>query len=107
MLCVRVRVRVRVRVFGRYGSRCGVWRVFRAFTSRALPATAFTCALAVERIPALVSGSTRVWEGVVSSCVLLLAIEPNEYSRKKVHFSLDKANQLTASTLMRRVHQPP
>lgn len=34
-----------------YGSRVGVWRVLRAFQSRGLPATAFACALALERLP--------------------------------------------------------
>lgn len=37
-----------------YGSRCGIWRVFRAFGTRELCATAFTCALAVERVRGVV-----------------------------------------------------
>ena len=36
-----------------YGSRVGVWRVLRAFQSRGLSATAFACALALERLPEL------------------------------------------------------
>lgn len=34
-----------------YGSRCGIWRVLRTFGERGLPATAFVCALALERLP--------------------------------------------------------
>lgn len=34
-----------------YGSRCGIWRVLRTFSEFALPATAFVCALALERLP--------------------------------------------------------
>lgn len=36
-----------------YGSRVGVWRVIRLFEARGLPFTAFACALALERHPAL------------------------------------------------------
>ena len=32
-----------------YGSRVGYWRIFRLFEERALPVTAFACALALER----------------------------------------------------------
>merc|ERR1719329_471897 len=34
-----------------YGSRCGFWRVLRAFESRQMPFTAFACSLALERSP--------------------------------------------------------
>jgi peptidoglycan/xylan/chitin deacetylase (PgdA/CDA1 family) len=34
-----------------YGSRAGIWRIARQFTQRGLPATAFACALAIERNP--------------------------------------------------------
>ncbi len=37
-----------------YGSRVGVWRLLRLFKERALPVTAFACALALERNPPLV-----------------------------------------------------
>lgn len=37
-----------------YGSRVGVWRVMELFRQRALPATIFGCALALERNPPLV-----------------------------------------------------
>lgn len=36
-----------------YGARVGVWRVFRAFSERRVPLTAFACALALERNPAV------------------------------------------------------
>jgi peptidoglycan/xylan/chitin deacetylase (PgdA/CDA1 family) len=36
-----------------YGARVGVWRVFRAFAERQVPLTAFACALALERNPAV------------------------------------------------------
>mgnify|MGYP006283553559 CR=1 FL=1 len=36
-----------------YGARAGFWRVHRLFTERGLPYTAFACALAVERNPAI------------------------------------------------------
>jgi allantoinase len=36
-----------------YGSRVGFWRVLRLFQERQMPATFFTCALAVERNPEL------------------------------------------------------
>ena len=35
-----------------YGSRVGFWRILRLFRERNLPATAFACALALERNPA-------------------------------------------------------
>ncbi len=34
-----------------YGSRVGFWRILRLFRERGLPATAFACALALERNP--------------------------------------------------------
>ena len=34
-----------------YGSRVGIWRLFRLFQARRLPLTAFACALALERNP--------------------------------------------------------
>jgi len=34
-----------------YGSRVGIWRIFRAFSERKLPLTAYACALALERNP--------------------------------------------------------
>jgi allantoinase len=34
-----------------YGARVGAFRVMRAFESRGVPATAFACALALERLP--------------------------------------------------------
>ena len=34
-----------------YGSRVGIWRLFRLFQERDLPLTAFACALALERNP--------------------------------------------------------
>ncbi len=34
-----------------YGSRIGVWRLFRLFQERAMPATVFGCAVALERNP--------------------------------------------------------
>ena len=34
-----------------YGSRVGFWRILKLFRERGLPATAFTCALALERNP--------------------------------------------------------
>ncbi len=36
-----------------YGSRVGVWRLFRLFAERQLPVTVFACALALERNPAV------------------------------------------------------
>ena len=36
-----------------FGSQVGVWRVLRAFKSRGIPATAFACALALEKLPEL------------------------------------------------------
>ena len=36
-----------------YGSRAGVWRLFRAFQEFDLPLTVFACALALERNPAV------------------------------------------------------
>ena len=36
-----------------YGARVGVWRVMKAFSDRQLPLTAFACALALERNPAI------------------------------------------------------
>lgn len=36
-----------------YGSRVGVWRLFRLFRERRIPATVFGCALALERNPAV------------------------------------------------------
>jgi peptidoglycan/xylan/chitin deacetylase (PgdA/CDA1 family) len=36
-----------------YGSRVGIWRVLRLLQERNLPATAFACALALERNPAV------------------------------------------------------
>lgn len=36
-----------------YGSRAGIWRLFRLFEERELPLTVFGCALALERNPAV------------------------------------------------------
>jgi allantoinase len=36
-----------------FGSRVGVWRLFKMFQDRSLPATVFGCALALERNPAV------------------------------------------------------
>jgi peptidoglycan/xylan/chitin deacetylase (PgdA/CDA1 family) len=36
-----------------YGARVGIWRVFRTFAERRVPLTAFACALALERNPAV------------------------------------------------------
>ena len=36
-----------------YGSRAGIWRLFRLFEERKLPLTVFGCALALERNPAV------------------------------------------------------
>lgn len=36
-----------------YGARAGFWRIARLFKSRGLPLTAFVCALALERNPAI------------------------------------------------------
>lgn len=36
-----------------YGSRVGVWRILRLFETRQIPFTAFACAIALERTPAL------------------------------------------------------
>ncbi len=36
-----------------YGSRAGIWRLFRMFQQRDLPLTVFGCALALERNPAV------------------------------------------------------
>ncbi|MGI9478559.1 MAG: polysaccharide deacetylase family protein [Hyphomicrobiaceae bacterium] len=36
-----------------YGSRVGIWRLFRLFQARDLPVTLFACALALERNPPL------------------------------------------------------
>jgi len=36
-----------------YGSRAGIWRLFRLFQDRKLPLTVFACALALERNPAV------------------------------------------------------
>ena len=43
-----------------YGSRVGVWRVLRAFRSRGVPATAFACALALERLPEVAEYQVQV-----------------------------------------------
>jgi peptidoglycan/xylan/chitin deacetylase (PgdA/CDA1 family) len=43
-----------------YGSRVGVWRLFRIFQERSVPATVFGCALALERNP-------RVAEAIVKA----------------------------------------
>ena len=52
-----------------YGSRVGVWRVLRAFASRGVPATAFACALALERLPALAAAVRRaVADGALDVC---------------------------------------
>ena len=34
-----------------YGSRVGIWRLFRTFSERRIPLTAYVCALALERNP--------------------------------------------------------
>lgn len=49
-----------------FGSRVGVWRVLRAFQSRGVPATAFACALALERLPEL---AAAVREGMASGAL--------------------------------------
>ena len=43
-----------------FGSRVGVWRLFRLFSERGLPLTIFGCALALERNP-------RVAEAIASA----------------------------------------
>jgi len=52
-----------------YGSRVGVWRVLRAFRSRGLPATAFACALALERLSELAAAvRAGVADGLLDVC---------------------------------------
>ena len=52
-----------------YGSRVGIWRVLKAFASRGVPATAFACALALERLPALAAAVRRaVDDGALDVC---------------------------------------
>lgn len=48
-----------------YGSRVGIWRIMRLFEERALPFTAFACALALERHAAL---ALRLRESDVDIC---------------------------------------
>ena len=42
-----------------YGSRVGFWRILRLFQERNLPATAFACALALERNPPAAAAMAR------------------------------------------------
>ena len=52
-----------------FGSRVGVWRVLRAFQSRGVPATAFACALALERLPALAAAVRKgIADGLMDAC---------------------------------------
>ena len=52
-----------------YGSRVGIWRVLRAFQARGVAATAFVCALALERLPELASAVRRgVASGSLDVC---------------------------------------
>ena len=48
-----------------YGSRVGFWRVLRTFQERALPFTAFACALALERNP---KAAAAMVKGGVDMC---------------------------------------
>jgi putative urate catabolism protein len=46
-----------------YGSRAGFWRLYRAFTSRALPVTVYCVAMALERNPPAVAAMKEAgWE---------------------------------------------
>lgn len=46
-----------------YGSRAGFWRLYRAFTSRALPVTVYAVAMALERnLPAVAAMNEAGWE---------------------------------------------
>jgi putative urate catabolism protein len=46
-----------------YGSRAGFWRLYRAFTSRALPVTVYGVAMALERNPPAVAAMKEAgWE---------------------------------------------
>ena len=52
-----------------YGSRVGIWRVLRAFEKRGLPATAFACSLALERLPEIADAVRRgVVGGLLDVC---------------------------------------
>ena len=52
-----------------YGSRVGVYRVLKAFQRRGVQATAFACALAVERLPEVAAAVRKgVHEGLLDVC---------------------------------------
>ena len=52
-----------------FGSRVGIWRVLRAFEKRGLPATAFACSLALERLPEIADAVRRgVVGGLLDVC---------------------------------------
>ncbi len=65
-----------------YGARVGVWRVFRTFAERQVPLTAFACALALERNPAV---ATEIGNRGYDVCA--------HGWRWEKHFELDAASE--------------
>jgi peptidoglycan/xylan/chitin deacetylase (PgdA/CDA1 family) len=65
-----------------YGARAGFWRVHRLFTERSLPYTAFACALALERNPAI---AKALAEGPADLC--------GHGYRWENHFLLDRETE--------------
>jgi peptidoglycan/xylan/chitin deacetylase (PgdA/CDA1 family) len=49
-----------------YGSRAGIWRLFRVFDTAGIPITCFGCAVALERNPAVAAKLVRRGDEVVS-----------------------------------------
>ena len=88
-----------------FGSRVGVWRVLRAFERRDVPATAFACSLALERLPAL---AKAVREGVARG---LLDVCCHGW-RWEDHIAMDEATERAriadaVASLTRTLGAPP
>ena len=88
-----------------YGSRVGIWRVLRAFEKRSAPATAFACALALERLPDL---AAAVRDGIARTT---LDVCCHGY-RWEDHIAMDEATErariaAAVSSLTRTVGAPP
>jgi putative urate catabolism protein len=83
-----------------YGARAGFWRVARIFESRGLPMTAFACALALERNPAIAAFLGR--QGWDVCCHGMRWIEHYKLKREAERAEIRRAVASMERTLGRR-----
>jgi allantoinase len=83
-----------------YGARAGIWRIIRLFAGRGVPMTAFACALALERNPAVAAVLRRQdWD---VCCHGMRWIEHYKLKREEERAEIRRAVASFEQTLGRR-----